>query len=218
MIKKISNTILFLMFLLPTVLFAQPKLADSVENGDLIFQRLPCGGLCDAIIKTTPCKPGLAFNHCGIIYKIAGRLYVVEAIGEAVQQTQIDDFLKRDTSRHIYIAKVKEEYRQQNNRMIGDAIKQAQLYIGVKYDDAFLPGDSALYCSELVWETYKDANKKPLFDLKPMTFKDPKTKKTFAAWVKYYKSISQPIPEGKPGINPCAIANSNKVRLIKCVK
>ncbi len=48
-----------------------------------------------------------------------------------------------------------------------------------------------------------------------MTFKDPKTKTYFPAWVNYYKQINKTIPEGQPGINPGLISLSDKTEVVK---
>ena len=192
-----------LLFLLITTLpfagSAQQKTA--FQDGDILFQKLPCGGLCDAIIATTPCAEGRRFNHCGMVKIVDGKSFVIEAIGSQVQQTPLQKFLARDTAATISAGrphwKNKEEGKQ--------AAIQAATFIGRPYDDAFLPGDTALYCSELVWEVSKRDRKK-LFQLEPMTFKEGGA--THPDWVSYYKALGVAPPEGVLGINPCGIANS----------
>ncbi len=204
--------ILALFFCQQADIYAQHKIlpyASFLEEGDIIFEKIPCGSLCDAIIETTPCKPGRMFNHCGIVHKEGASAFVIEAIGKAVKRTTIDDFLKRDTSAYIYIGRLRAKYKS----AIKPAVAQAEKYIGTPYDDAFLPGDSALYCSELVWDCYQQ-NGNPLFSTNPMTFKSPKTNQTYPAWADYYRELHIPIPEGIDGINPCLIANSDVIDLV----
>ena len=184
---------------LPFTGSAQQKTA--FQDGDILFQKLPCGGLCDAIIATTPCAEGRRFNHCGVVQLVAGKSFVIEAIGNQVQQTPLQKFLARDTAVTISAGrphwKTKGEGKQ--------AAMKAATFIGRPYDDAFLPGDTALYCSELVWEVSKRGNKK-LFQLEPMTFKEGGA--THPAWVSYYEKLGVAPPEGVLGINPCGLANS----------
>jgi uncharacterized protein YycO len=188
---------------------AQTNVIPKLKEGDIVLQKIPCGGLCDAIIETTPCAPGRMFNHCGIVHYENNQPYVIEAIGKVVQQSPLPDFLKRDSSSILYVARMKPKYAS----YIETAVKKAIVYVGTPYDDAFLPGDDALYCSELIWKVFKKNDSPNLFDMQPMTFKS-KSGKTFPAWQAYYKDLKMPIPEGKPGINPCAIANSEVIDLI----
>ena len=68
---------------------------------------------------------------------------------------------------------------------------------------------------ELLYTAFKKANReKELFDLNPMTFKDPATHDYFPAWVDYYKSLQVEIPEGKPGINPGGMSRSSCIRIV----
>jgi hypothetical protein len=71
------------------------------------------------------------------------------------------------------------------------------------------------YCSELLYESFKEANNNSaFFKLEPMTFKDPKTDTFFPAWVEYYKQLNAEIPEGEAGINPGLISRSSKIQII----
>lgn len=186
----------------------------NLKEGDIVLQKIPCGGLCDAIIETTPCAPDRMFNHCGIVHYEGNVAYVIEAIGKKVQQSLLDSFLRREGDAEVlYVARLKQQYAS----YIEPAVKKAVIYLGTPYDDAFVPGDDALYCSELVYKVFKKDNTPNLFPLEPMTFKS-KSGKTFPAWTAYYKDIKHEIPEGEPGINPCAIANSNKVTLLTIVR
>ena len=205
---------LFALCLLPFLVHGQPRYTKKLREGDIIFQKLPCGGLCDAIIATTPCKPDMAFNHCGIVHLEKGQPYVIEAIGKAVQQTPMSTFVLRDSDKVIYIGRVNWFYTSVGNWCMSKGIEKARHYIGTPYDDAFLPGDTALYCSELIWECYRSSTGKPLFPLLPMTFKSPSTGTTFPAWDAYYKELGIPVPEGVAGINPCAIANAPLVEMM----
>ncbi len=182
----------------------------ALQTGDILFQTLPCGGMCDAIIATTPCANDRRFNHCGILVQDSGKWFVVEAIGKEVQQTPLETFVTRDTASQLFVGRAKISGK---NRK--EAARKSLSYLGRPYDDPFLPGDSALYCSELVWEIFSQNDKK-IFSLQPMTFKSKG--KTHPAWEAYYQALAQPIPEGVLGINPCAIANSEQVRFFSVSK
>ena len=185
--------------------------AQIIREGDIVFQTLPCGGLCDAIIATTPCENDRRFNHCGVIHMKGGQPYVVEAIGQKVQETPLSRFTARDTAVKLAIGRP----RYKNAAEARAAAAKAASYIGRPYDDPFLPGDSALYCSELVLESCHSSGK-PMFHTAPMTFKAGG--ETHMAWQEYYRSLGAPIPEGIPGINPCAIANSAQLSFFRIPK
>lgn len=186
--------------------------ASSVKTGDIILQKLPCGGLCDAIIATTPCKTGLEFNHCGIVTKEKTGIFVIEAIGNKVKKTSLAEFLTRDSSTMVHVARPLETKLDMNA-----LIAKANKYIGTPYDHAFLPGDSAIYCSELVWECYR-VKGEPIFQLAPMTFNKPGTQTIFPQWAAYFKELNAEVPEGLLGLNPCAITNSDKVLVMPMSK
>jgi hypothetical protein len=181
----------------------------ALHEGDLLFQNLPCGSLCDAIIETTPCDDAYAFNHCAIFRYEKGQPVVVEAIGKEVQQTPLSVFLQRDTASRLSVGRI------DNRDIAGHAAQRSLQYLGRPYDDVFLTGDSALYCSELVWESFRDGAE-PIFTLKPMTFRSGG--RTHSGWVQYFMKLNAAIPEGELGINPCAIAGSDKVRLLSILK
>ena len=185
------------------------------QSGDLLFQDIDCGGLCDAIEKVTKGIDGKHFSHIGLVYKKDDSLYIIEAIGKDVHLTPIDNFINRQKDANgkpkIVVGRLKEKYQALNAPAINYALKQ----IGTPYDEPFLYNNGKYYCSELIYDAYKAANKnKPFFKLFPMTFKDPATGETFPAWKNYYKDLNMPIPEGKPGCNPGGISTSDKIEIV----
>ncbi|MBM3428059.1 MAG: hypothetical protein FJX95_04690 [Bacteroidetes bacterium] len=188
---------------------------ETLQEGDLLFQDLNCGELCDAIEAVTEGINGKDFSHCGMVVKINDTLKVVEAIGDHVQVNSLKQFFTRsgDTAsiQNITVGRVLEGYQP----LIVKAALKAKEYVGQPYDDVFLMDNHRWYCSELLYEVFKEANDdSPFFELQPMTFKDPKTKDFYPAWVDYYQQLNQEIPEGKPGINPGLISRSNKIKIV----
>jgi len=180
-----------------------------LREGDILFQLLPCGSLCDAIVETTPCHDAYAFNHCGIFRYTDGKPVVVEAIGGTVRETPLVFFTQRDTATRLSVGRLA------HPAIAEAAARKSRQYLGRPYDDAFLPGDSALYCSELIWESYQGPAG-PVFSLEPMTFRS--AGRTHPGWVEYYMKLNAAIPEGEPGINPCGIAGSEEVTMMAIPK
>ena len=216
MSKKIINIFLFLYCCTLAPSCNHSHQSESLQDGDLLFQDLNCGELCNAIEAVTEGVNGKDFSHCAIVVKINDTLKVVEAIGDKVKVNSLKNFFERsgDTStiKNVTIARVKHNYEP----LITKATAFAKQQIGQPYDNEFLLENGKWYCSELLYQSFKEANNQTdFFELEPMTFKDPKTKTFFPAWVNYYKQLNTQIPEGKQGINPGLISLSDKIQIIK---
>ena len=188
----------------------------NLREGDLLFQDLNCGDLCDAIEAVTKGVDGKKFSHCAMVININDTIQIVEAIGDKVQLNSIKNFFSRsgDTStiNNITVARVNPQFE----TLIHKAIQFAKIQIGQPYDNEFLLDNGKWYCSELLYQSFKEANNQTdFFELEPMTFIDKKTNLFFPAWVDYYKQINTEIPEGKAGINPGLISRSSKIQIIK---
>ncbi|WP_223274125.1 YiiX/YebB-like N1pC/P60 family cysteine hydrolase [Subsaximicrobium wynnwilliamsii] len=186
------------------------------QEGDLLFQNLNCGELCNAIEAVTEGIDGKDFSHIALVVNVNDTLKVIEAIGNNVQINSLETFFSRsgDTAKieNVTVGRLKKQYK----NLIPKAIAEAKKIIGQPYDNIFLLNNGKMYCSEMIYEIFKESNKtKDFFVLEPMTFKDPKTKVFFPAWVNYYKHLNKEIPEGLLGINPGLISRSNKISILK---
>ncbi|NDI97929.1 hypothetical protein GWA97_02455 [Flavobacterium sp. LaA7.5] len=182
----------------------------DLQDGDLLFQDMDCGPLCDAIEAVTEGYNDNDFSHMGMIYHKNDMLYVIEAAGSAVRLTTLEKF-SENTAKPMYVGRLKKQY----NNLIPLAISFSLQQIGVPYDDEYVYDNGSYYCSELIYDAFLFANNgKPFFRLYPMTYKQPNTNEFFPAWVEYYKSIGAAIPEGLPGCNPGGISVSDKIEII----
>lgn len=188
----------------------------ALQPGDLLFQDLDRGPLCDAIEKVTTGFQGANFSHVGIVAKDdSGNFVVIEAVSSGVKVTRLQTFLDRsfDARHHpkVVVGRLKEPYR----CLIPSALKEALALKGKRYDKVFAIDNEAYYCSELIYEIFLRANDdNPVFKLQPMTFKDPDTGEVLAAWEDYFSELGVSIPEGKPGINPGGISRSSVLSII----
>lgn len=186
----------------------------TLQDGDLIFQDMDCGPLCDAIEAVTEGYKGNDFSHMGMVYHKNDTIYAIEAAGNAVRLTTLKEFSK-NTSKPMYVGRLKKQYRY----IIPLAINFSLQRIGVPYDDEYIYGNDSYYCSELIYDAFMFAYSGiPFFKLYPMTYKQPNTNKFFPAWVDYFKGINKPIPEGLPGCNPGGISTSDKIDIIGTVQ
>jgi hypothetical protein len=195
---------------------AGPRGGFSPRPGDLLFEDLNGGPLCDAIEDVTIGYRGARLSHVGLAAKDeAGRIIVLEAVSKGVVATDLRAFLDRATDPNgrprVIVGRLKAPYR----RLIPAAIEEAGALKGKPYDRVFAIGNDVYYCSELVYEVFRKANGgRALFPLEPMTFKDPRTRQTQPAWEQYFEKLGVKIPEGEPGINPGGISRSPVLTIV----
>lgn len=180
-----------------------------LKTGDILFQSMNCGPLCEAINEVTEGYQGKDFSHLGLVYIKNDSVFVIEASGKAVKITPLETF-KSYTTEEMVVGRLKRGYQ----KYIPDAIAFALQQIGVPYDDEYLYNNGKYYCSELLYDAFLYAYKKPLFELYPMTFKSPTSHTYFEVWVAYYANLKMEVPEGQPGCNPGGISTSNKLKII----
>jgi len=183
---------------------------NPIETGDFLFLDLDCGPLCDAIESVTVGYEGNHFSHVGLVFKRNDSVFVLEAIGNSVRLTGLPAFLKY-SFKPAYHARLKKNYRS----LIPKAILFSLSILGYPYDDAFVYDNGKYYCSELIYDAFKEANGgKPFFKLQPMTYKKPGSEEFDPAWVSYFDKLGLEIPEGKPGCNPGGISLSEKIDVL----
>ncbi len=197
-----------LIIILPVTVSAVAQ--KDLKNGDIIFQDLDCGPMCDAIEAVTEGYQGLDFSHMGIVYLRNDSILVIESIGKGVVLTPIDRFLNRTQKQHL-VGRLKPKY----NGLIPQALGYALLCMDMPYDDDFLYGNGKYYCSELIYDAFKHANGgKPFFKLFPMTYKEPGTDNFYLVWEAHFNKLNLQIPEGLPGCNPGGMSQSDKIRVL----
>ncbi len=188
----------------------------ALHPGDLLFQDLDCGALCDAIEKVTTGFGGANFSHVGIVAKNdGGNFIVIEAVSSGVKVTPLQTFLDRSFDANHRPKVVVGRLKEPHCRLIPSALKEALALTAKPYDKAFAVDNEAYYCSELIYEIFLRANdNSPVFLLQPMTFKNPDTGETLAAWEEYFSGLGVSIPEGQPGINPGGISRSPVLSMV----
>lgn len=208
MIKIIKKAPFFLV-VIATINFLHSQNKIQLQPGDFIFQTINCGPLCESINKVTSGYNNIDFNHIGMVYIKNNEIFILEAITDKVQLTPYKTFI-RYTNKPMYVGRLKKRFQKYIPFALRFGIKQ----IGTPYDDAYLYNNNKYYCSELIYDAFLHARKKPLFKLYPMTFKEPNSEDYFSPWKEYYNNLNIPIPEGKLGCNPGGISKSNKIRIL----
>ena len=185
------------------------------QDGDLLFQDLDGGPLCEAIETVTHGRGGARFSHVGVAARDGARCTVIEARSRGVTITPLENFLKRSSDARgrpkVLVGRLKAEYR----RAIDPALARTRARVGMAYDDEFRLDNGKYYCSELVWEAYLDpAGGQHLFAVEPMTFRAPGSDQPMPVWAAYFADRKLPVPEGLPGCNPGGLSRSAAIDIV----
>lgn len=124
---------------------------NELHEGDIIFQSTN-SAQCSAVKMVTKSD----YSHCGLVFNRYNKKddwWVLEAV-QPVKWTKLKSFIARGQSGHYVIKRLKSIA---NNTSIGDTLQQAaEKHLGKNYDALFQWSNEKIYCSELVWKTYKD--------------------------------------------------------------
>lgn len=167
--------------------------------GDLLFQQTPPSAMSDAIVDATESDES-SFTHVAMVVETQPEIRLIEAASEGgVRYTPLDEFLassQRIGGRPAVVA-----MRLRDTTGAAAAVRRARQFLGQPYDYSYLPDNGKLYCSELIYESYRDAEGRPLFTARPMNFRAADGSMP-QFWTELFEQLGEPIPEGVPGTNP----------------
>lgn len=179
--------------------------AQQLQEGDLLFS---CTQEPNAITAVTSGVERLPIDHVAVVHHIGGEqgpLFVIEAVKPMVCLTPIDTFMCNNPQ--VIVGRVNQAFDVHNS------IRGCLRLVGKPYDDLYLPGDSAVYCSELVQMNYAFENGSRVFETVPMSFHDS-TGQITDYWKDFYNSRGLAVPEGEPGTNPGELSRRPVVSII----
>lgn len=110
------------------------------NQGDILFQESKSNQS-----KYIKAATNSRYTHCGVIYKLDGKDYVLEA-SNVVRLTPVQDWINRGVGKHVKVR----ECPIKNFKI------DLKKYLGKSYDTAFSWTDDKMYCSELVYKIYLD--------------------------------------------------------------
>ena len=203
-IKKV--TLILLMVLCAFMPMGAQQRFDHLREGDLLFHVNSEG---NAITSVTAGVDALPIDHVGVVHRIGGEkglLYVIEAVKPAVRLTSINAFLEENPQ--LLVGRVQEGILD-----VPGSIRRCLAMVGKPYDDLYLPGDSAIYCSELVQLNYVNTHGEAVFEAVPMSFHDD-TGQVTEYWRAFYADHGMMVPEGAPGSNPGELSRRWQVSII----
>ena len=194
----------FIVFL-SVALTALGQSVKDLREGDLLFC---CTDTANAITAVTSGVEDLPIDHVAVFHRIGGEEgipYVIEAVKPTVRLTPIDIFLCNNP--HVIVGRVNADF------CVQPSVRRCLAMLGKPYDDLYLPGDSAIYCSELVQLNYRTVSNRLIFEPVPMSFHD-KTGRVTDYWQEFYAQRGMTVPEGAPGTNPGELSQRQEVNII----
>lgn len=188
----------------------------QLQPGDLLFQQWDGSDFSKAINAVTEGYNGHDFAHVGLVLDYEGEMKVLEATtGSGVDLTDLDSFIKASVNSdglpRISVGRLKQDYLP-----YVDAISEWSLsHLHKNYDTLFVYGDDKYYCAELLHDAFnQNIPGGEVFELAPMTFKNPNSETFFPVWMGYFADLQEDIPEGRPGINPGSMSRSTKLEIV----
>ena len=181
---------------------------EELKSGDLIFVPEEKGEFSKAIVDATASEDSVKFVHVGIIeVDSIGNAWVIEASPrDGVREISLRKFM--EGTPNIIVKRLLIDYP--TDKMLN----RAKSFIGEGYDWWYIPDNGKMYCSELVYEAYLDAEGQHIFEAKPMNFRAPDGSMP-EFWVRLFEELGEPIPEGEMGTNPQDIGKSSILETIK---
>ena len=185
---------------------------DSPRSGDLVFVGIPMnyslqqGSMSEAISAATSDSTGLNLIHVAILEVKGDSTWIIDAtIKHGVDRHPLDTFIRDFTLRDGSLPTFKIMRPETSAAEAEQFVQNAKKYLGQPYDVSFLPDNGAMYCSELVYNSYLTPDGKHLFSEAPMNFLD-KNGNIPLYWTQLFERIGQQVPQGIPGTNPQKMA------------
>lgn len=194
--------------------FACSRQPSGLQNGDLVFVGICSdsssakGSMDEAIVSATG-NSDVNMVHVAIVEVCGDSLFIIDATRKSgVSRYPLEEFLKANMGRgETSVLSVK---RMKDNSLADRWISKAKTFIGQPYDSLFLPDNGAMYCSELVRESFLSSDGSYLLEDKPMNFKGPEGEYPLF-WKKLFGGLGMDIPQGVPGTNPQDMSASSRL-------
>jgi len=210
-LKSSSLHKIFVFLILIMLSGCRSPVASGLENGDLLFVTAKSTGLSGAINNVTQQQENVSFDHIGILESSRSGTFVLHAAPKGGSQRQdLKSFLEEQAGdgQKVIVYRLKPLYR----KTIPGALQKAGSMLGKPYNFNYILDETSYYCSDFIERAFR---KDHIFELKPMSFKDPQTGMINAFWEEFYRKKNLKVPEGEPGCNPNGLAGSEKLERIR---
>lgn len=192
------------------------------QAGDLLFQINRNSAMTSAITAATATNSPFPFSHVAIALgphrdmpnDMRGDSVIEATSAGGVRIVALSDFIHSSarigeppvptasdsTGYGVVVLRLHD-----TTSLVHRATLRARTYLGQPYDYSYRPDNGRLYCSELVWESFRTTSDEHLFQARPMNFRDS-TGALPPFWQQLFARLGEPVPEGVPGTNPADLA------------
>ena len=178
--------------------------SESLQTGDLLFvgegagSASNSGSMSEAIVSATG-----AITHVAIIeVDGSGTTWVIDATPKrGVARYPLASLLKDNPGASFTVKRLRD------TSGVSRFVENAKAFIGQPYDLTFLPDNDAMYCSELIRESFRLPDGTCLFEEAPMNFLAPDGTVP-AYWEQLFDDLGMEVPQGVPGTNPQQMSQS----------
>jgi len=200
------NRLLFFLTLLGLSACSTKGRDVELQSGDLLFRGANSEHLSQAIDKVTQTSGDTHFSHVGLVEVTDSGIFVLHAspVGGTCSVSVIEFLHPKGDSVTVMAYRLKDQWL----KAVPGALSRAKQMLGKPYNFSYIISDTAHYCTEFVYLAFANDS---VFEMNPMTFKDPKTGDFYPTWVDYYQNHGIEIPEGQLGCNPNGMAASDKL-------
>lgn len=123
----------------------------AVHDGDIVFQTSRSSQ--SLAIQRATRSP---WSHMGIVFHRAGRPFVIEAV-DPVRATPLAVWIARGEGSRVVVKRLRDASTALTPEALRSLRREAERFLGRRYDLAFAWSDDRIYCSELVWKAYDRA-------------------------------------------------------------
>lgn len=192
---------------------------NGIQTGDLVFITLPAGyHLYNRDYVSSPDKPDSFEDiliHTAILDVDKEGVWVIDAtLAHGVDRHPLDvmleDFALKNGYSCGYIV-----MRLKDNRRAKKYVENAKKELGKSYNLNFTPCDDALYCTELVRNTYLDRKGNPIFEEAPMDFTDREGNMP-DYWTWLFGLLGKEVPQGVMGTLPQSMIHDLQLFRVDC--
>lgn len=173
--------------------------ASDLKDGDIVFQT--SSSRQSKAIQLATHSP---YSHMGILFREDGRWMVYEAV-QPVKRTPLQQWMDRGISGSDIVKRLKNRERYLSGQKAADLRKATRRYLGKPYDRAFGWSDDRIYCSALVWKSYKSATGLELGSLKQLRAFDLSSPDVQQG---LHERYGEKVPLDEPVISPADIFES----------